>query len=233
MHLMTFDPYFDLICGHPTWQQGKISSGMFADISNPGCLLFHKLDATPRITSHTTTLKCTWWSLTLSLTFVDVTKLGNRAKSVQECLLLSKSLVAPYSAKVQTNPKITSQITNLKCTWGLLAPILILYEVTHLGNWTKSVQECLLMSISLVAPYSAEVHTDPKITPQTTTLKCTWPLTAILTLYEVTHLGKISSGMFADIDKTSCPYAAEVPTNPKITCQTTSLYSQWHNIWLS
>ena len=42
MHLITFDPDFNLIWRHPTWQQGKISSEMFADINNPSCLLFHK-----------------------------------------------------------------------------------------------------------------------------------------------------------------------------------------------
>ena len=42
MHLMTFGPDFDLIWGHPTWQQGEISSAMFIDINNPSCLLFHK-----------------------------------------------------------------------------------------------------------------------------------------------------------------------------------------------
>ena len=32
MHLMTFDADFDLHWGQQTWQQGKISSGLFADI---------------------------------------------------------------------------------------------------------------------------------------------------------------------------------------------------------
>ena len=44
------------------------------------------------------------------------------------------------SAKVPINPKITSQKTNLKCTWWPLT----LYEVTQLGNRTKSVQERLI-----------------------------------------------------------------------------------------
>ena len=39
-------------------------------------------------------------------------QLGNKAKSVQECLRTSISLVAPYVAKVPTNPKITSQTTS-------------------------------------------------------------------------------------------------------------------------
>ena len=37
----------------------------------------------------------------------------------------------------------------------------------------KSVKECLLMLIILVAPYSAKVRRNPKITSKTTTLKCT------------------------------------------------------------
>ena len=59
-----------------------------------------------------------------------------QGKSVQEYLLPSKNQVALYSAKVPINPKITSQTTNLKCTWWLLTP-----TVTQLGNRTKSVQE--------------------------------------------------------------------------------------------
>ena len=48
------------------------------------------------------------------LTNVDeVAQLGNRAKSVQECLWISIRLVAPYAAKVPTNPNITSQTTSL------------------------------------------------------------------------------------------------------------------------
>ena len=94
------------------------------------------MPANPRISSQTTTLKCTWWPLTLIFTFIEVTKLGNMVKSVQEYLLPSKNQVALYSAKVPINPKITSQTTNLKCTWWLLTPI-----VTQLGNRTKSVQE--------------------------------------------------------------------------------------------
>ena len=39
MHLMTLDAEFDLHWGHQTWQQGKISSGLFA---KPSCPLFHK-----------------------------------------------------------------------------------------------------------------------------------------------------------------------------------------------
>ena len=148
MHLMTFDADFDLPWGHQTWKQGKINSGMFADIEKTSCPLFRK------------------------------------------------------SAQ---NPKITSQISTLKCTWWPLIPILTLYEVTQLGNQMESVQECLLMLISLVAPYFAKVPRNPKNTSQTTTLKCTWwPLTPILTLYVVTQLGKISSGMFADIDEPCC-----------------------------
>ena len=42
MHLMTFDADFDLHWGHQTWKQGKISSGMFADIEKPSCPLFRK-----------------------------------------------------------------------------------------------------------------------------------------------------------------------------------------------
>ena len=37
MHLINFDPDFDLIWGHPIGQQGKISSGMFADIDKLSC----------------------------------------------------------------------------------------------------------------------------------------------------------------------------------------------------
>ena len=59
-----------------------------------------------------------------------------QGKSVQEYLLPSKNQVALYSAKVPINPKITSQTTNLKCTWWLLTP-----TVTQLGNRTKSVKE--------------------------------------------------------------------------------------------
>ena len=39
MHLMTFDPDFDLEGSHPTRLQGKISSGMFVDIVKPSCPL--------------------------------------------------------------------------------------------------------------------------------------------------------------------------------------------------
>ena len=42
MHLMTFDPEFDFMWGHPTGQQDKISSEMFADIDKPTCPLCHK-----------------------------------------------------------------------------------------------------------------------------------------------------------------------------------------------
>ena len=65
---------------------------------------------------------------------------------------------------------ITSQSTFLKCTWWPLTPILTLYEVTQLGNRAKSVQERLRILISIVAPYAAEVPTNPKITSQTTSL---------------------------------------------------------------
>ena len=34
MQLMTIDPYLDLIWGQPT--------GMFVDVDNPSCILFHK-----------------------------------------------------------------------------------------------------------------------------------------------------------------------------------------------
>ena len=142
MHLMTSDADFYLHWGHQTWQQGKISSGMSAAIEKPSCPLLRKIGHKSKITSQTTNLKCTWWLLTPILTLTDVTLLGNRTKSVLWCLLMSISLVVPYSAKVPTNPKITSQTTTLKCTW--------------------------------------------------------WPLTPIW------HQGKISSGMFADINKPSC-----------------------------
>ena len=122
---------------------------MFADIGKPSCLLFRKRHTHPKVISQTTILKCTRWPLTPISTLLEVTQLGNRTKSVQECLRMSISLVSPYSAKVLTNPKITSPTTTLKCTW--------------------------------------------------------WPLTPILTLYEATQMGKISSGMFADIDKPSYP----------------------------
>ena len=65
-----------------------------------------------KITSQTTTLKCTWWPLTPILTLYEVTQLGNRAKSVQECLRISIRPVAPYAAKVPTNPKISSYTTS-------------------------------------------------------------------------------------------------------------------------
>ena len=49
------------------------------------------------------------------------------------------------------------------------------------------------------------------------------PSCALMTGHSTGQQDKISSGMFADIDKPSYPYAAEVPTNPKITSQTTRL----------
>ena len=113
------------------------------------------------------TLNCTWWPLAPSLTLHEVNELGNRAKSVQECLLISVILVAPYSTNMHANHKITSQTTSLKCTWWPLIASLTLHEVSQLGNRTKSVQECLLMSIGLAAPYSAKVPTNPKIISQT------------------------------------------------------------------
>ena len=140
------------------------------------------------------------------LTLYEVTQLGNRAKSVQECLLISIILVAPYSTNRPTNAKITSQTTTLKCIWWSLTQILTFIEVTKLGNRVKSVQECLLILKSLVPPCSAKMPTNPKITSQTTTLKCIWwPLTPILTLYEVTQLGnQAKSALFADVDKPGC-----------------------------
>ena len=42
MHLMTFDPDFDLMRGHPTGQPDEISLGMFADVDKPSCALFRK-----------------------------------------------------------------------------------------------------------------------------------------------------------------------------------------------
>ena len=42
MHLMTFNPDWDLIWGFPFGQQSKISSGMFADIDKPCCTLCRK-----------------------------------------------------------------------------------------------------------------------------------------------------------------------------------------------
>ena len=42
MHLMTFDPDCDLILGFPFGQQGKISSGVFADIDKPSGTLCRK-----------------------------------------------------------------------------------------------------------------------------------------------------------------------------------------------
>ena len=38
-------------------------------------------------------------------------------------------------------------------------PIVTLFGVSHLGNMAKSVQECLLILISLVAPYAPKVPT--------------------------------------------------------------------------
>ena len=185
------------------------------------------MQANHKITSQTTILKCTWWPLMQILTFTEVTKFVNRTKSVLECLLISKSLIAPYSTKVPTNPKITSHTTTLKCTWWSLTPILTLHEVSQLGNQMKSVQEYLLMSIGLIAPHSAKVPTHPKITSQTTFLKCIWwPLTPILTLYEVTQLGNRAKSVQECLQiliSLVAPYAAKVPTNPKITSQTTSL----------
>ena len=140
--------------------------------------------------SNRCTLKFTWGHLAPSLTLYAVTQLGNRAKSVQECLLISIILVAPYSTNMPANPKITSQTTTLKCFWWYLTLIFTSIVVTKLGNNAKSIQECLLVSKSLVAHYSAKVPTNPKITSQTTTLNCTWwTLTPMLILYEVTQLG--------------------------------------------
>ena len=42
MHLMTFDPDFDVIWGHLTGQLDEISSRMFADVDKPSCTLFRK-----------------------------------------------------------------------------------------------------------------------------------------------------------------------------------------------
>ena len=42
MHLMTFDPEYDLIRGRPTGQPDEIRSGMFADVDKPSCALFRK-----------------------------------------------------------------------------------------------------------------------------------------------------------------------------------------------
>ena len=42
MHLMTFDPDFDLKWGQPTEQPNEICSGMFADVDKPSCTLFRK-----------------------------------------------------------------------------------------------------------------------------------------------------------------------------------------------
>ena len=41
----------------------------------------------------------------------------------------------------------------------LLPPIVTLFGVSHLGNRAKSVQECLLILISIVAPYAPKVPT--------------------------------------------------------------------------
>ena len=127
-----------------------------------------------RLFSNRCMLKCIWWPLSPILTLYEVTKLGNRAKSVQECLLLSIILVASYSTNMPANSRITSQTTTLKCTWWPLTPIFTFIEVAKLGNKAKSVQECLLLSKSLVAPYSSNMSINPKITSQNTNLKCTW-----------------------------------------------------------
>ena len=42
MHLMTFDPFCDLIWGFPFGQQGKTSSGVFAYIDKPSGTLCPK-----------------------------------------------------------------------------------------------------------------------------------------------------------------------------------------------
>ena len=128
------------------------------------------------------TLKRTWWPLTQILTVYEVTQLGNRAKSVMECLLISIILVAFYSTNMPANPRISSQTTTLNCTWWPLTPIFTFIEVTKLGNMAKSVQEYLLPSKNQVALYSAKVPINPKIASQTTNLKCTWwLLTPIVT----------------------------------------------------
>ena len=57
------------------------------------------------------------------LTLYEVTQSGKRAKSVQECLRISIRLVAPYAAKVPTNPKITSQTTSLMLKFAIFASI--------------------------------------------------------------------------------------------------------------
>ena len=130
-------------------------------------------------------LKCTWWPLTPILTLYEVTHLGK----ISSGFLIPIILVAIYSTNMLANSKITSQTTTLKCTWWPLTPILTFTEVIKLGNRAKSVQECLLISKTFVGPYSAKVPTNPKITSQTTTLKCIWwPLTPILTWYEITQL---------------------------------------------
>ena len=51
MHLMTFDPYCDLIWGFPFGQQGKISSGVFAFIDKPSGTLCPKSAHTSKIIS--------------------------------------------------------------------------------------------------------------------------------------------------------------------------------------
>ena len=162
------------------------------------------------------TLNCTWWPLAPSLTLHEVNELGNRAKSVQECLLISVILVAPYSTNMHTNHKITSQTTSLKCTWWPLIPSLTLHEVSQLGNRTKSVQECLLMSIGLAAPHSAMCPQILKLSlrphfesgkPRGQLLpsrRRTFDPDFDLIWGHPTGQQKISSGMFADIDKPSC-----------------------------
>ena len=40
--MITFDPEFDLLWGHPTGQQGKISTEMFANIDKPSDPLCRK-----------------------------------------------------------------------------------------------------------------------------------------------------------------------------------------------
>ena len=137
IHLMTFDSDFDLI-----WDQ---STGQLDEISQERLLLmsislvapyFTKWHTNPKIISQTTTLKCTWWPLTPILTLYEVTKLGNRAKSVQECLQKSIRLVAPYAAKVPTNPKITSQTTSLKRHFSIY--IVYIYRGQYLLPWKRT-----------------------------------------------------------------------------------------------
>ena len=163
---------------------------MFADINYPSYPLFHK--HARKFWNYLPDNHSKMYLMTFDadLYFYWGHQALQQIKSIQEYLLPTKSLVAPHSAKLPTNPKITSQTTNIICTLWTLIPILTSYEVIPLGNRTKSVKKCLLMSINLVAPYSAKMPINPKTVSQTITLRCTWwPLTPTLTLYKVTQLG--------------------------------------------